>query len=109
MYLSLLFYITRHVKKFVLITKIFVCPVILIGTKFGFNEGISLTEWRTRYKTEFQEALQQMNEQCNTLRHQCSDLKDKLSNSNGIVSLHRRSGQTTPLLNGEVKPWKTQQ
>lgn len=83
--------------------------LVTLGMTFGFNEEISLTEWRTRYKTEFQEALQQMHDQCATLRHRCSELNDKLSNSNGIVSLHRKSCQTTPLLNGEVRPWKSQQ
>ena len=78
-------------------------------TTFDFNEEISLTDWRMRYKTEFQVALQQMYEQCATLSQQCSELNNKLSNTNGIVSLNKKSCHTTTLLNGEVKPWKVQQ
>eukprot|EP00111_Clytia_hemisphaerica_P018047 TCONS_00053399-protein len=58
--------------------------------KYNPHEDISLSEWRARYKCDFQQVLEDMQGECTSISDKCTSILKQLQSSNGIVCLRKK-------------------
>ena len=58
--------------------------------KYNPHEDISLSEWRSRYKCDFQQVLQDMHGECANISDKCTSILTQLQSSNGIVCVRKK-------------------